>query len=106
MCVTDEKQEAVARIRMAIDNDKKAHLDLGSIKEEELDLEPENPKTWRLGSPEGKKTNLRATSLDLARDDHQYCSLDERVRDFIACNLPREAVQMRFEDEIYVGLSF
>ncbi len=35
-----------------------------------------------------------------------YCSLDERVRDFIASNMPEEAVQMRFEDDVYVSLNF
>jgi len=111
MCIIDEKQEAIARIRMAIDNDRKARLNLEAmedISENELalDLEPGSSKTWRLGSPEGKKTNLRVTAIDLANANPQYCSLDERLRDFIACNMPEEAVQMHFEDDIYVSLEF
>jgi hypothetical protein len=105
MCIIDEKQEAIARIRMTVDNDTKARLNLESTEdigesEDMLDLDSESSKTWRLGSQEGKKTNLRA----LAEDDLQYCSLDEQLRDFIACNIPEEAVQIRFEDDIYVSL--
>ena len=45
MCIIDEKQEAIARIRMAIDNDKKARLNLESAEDTAedrapLDLEP------------------------------------------------------------------
>jgi len=109
MCIIDEKQEAIARIRMAIDDDKKARLNLESMedineREEVLDLESESSKTWRFGSPEGKKMNLRVVAVNLAKDNHQYRSLDERLQDFIACNMPEEAVQMRFEDDIHVSL--
>jgi len=111
MCVIDEKQEAIARIRMTIDNDRKARLNLDSTEnvaesEVALDLELDSSKTWQLGSPEGKKTNLRMMGADLAKVDPQYCSLDERVRDFIACNVPKEAIQLHFEDDIYVSLEF
>ena len=111
MCVIDEKQEAIARIRMTIDNDRKARLNLDSMEnvtesEVALDLESENSKTYRLGSPEGKKVNLRLMGADLGKINSQYCSLDERVRDFIASNMPEEAVQLRFEDNIYVSLEF
>lgn len=109
MCIIDEKQEAIARIRMAIDNDRKARSNLESMEdidesEVALELESESTKTWRLGSPEGKKTNLRAMAVDLAKAVRPYRSLDEILRDFIACNMPEEAVQMRFEDDIYVSL--
>jgi hypothetical protein len=109
MCVIDEKQEAIARIRMAIDNDRKARLHLEAMEdingsEAALDLESESSKTWQLGSPEGKKMNLRVMAVDLAKFDRQYHSFDERLRDFIACNIPEEAVQMRFEDDVFVCL--
>jgi hypothetical protein len=65
-----------------------------------LDLEPERSQTWQLGSPEGKKTNIRIMAVDLAKDDPRYHSLEERLRDFIACNMPEEAVQLQFEDDI------
>jgi len=44
MCIIDEKQEAITRIRMAIDNNKKACLDLKStedIIESEVKVDPE-----------------------------------------------------------------
>jgi hypothetical protein len=111
MCIIDERQEAIARIRMAIDNDRKARLNLNALEstdkhEGALDLEPESSKTWQLGSPEGKKTNLRVMAVDLAKVDPRYYSLEERLREFIACNMPEEAVQLRFEDDIYVSPEF
>jgi len=111
MCIIDEKQEAIARIRMAIDNDKKARLDLEStedIIESEVKVDPElkSSKTWRMGSQEGKKMNFRIVVTGLAKADPRYRNLDERLRDFIACNLPKEAVQMKFEDDINVSLGF
>jgi hypothetical protein len=109
MCVIDEKQEAIAQIRVTVDNDRKARLNIDStenITESEMafNLELESSKTWQLGSPEGKKTNLHVISTNLAKIHSQYCSLDERVRDFIAHNMPGEAVQLRFKDNIYVSL--
>lgn len=113
MCIIDEKQEAIARIRMAIDNNKKAHLDLESMEdiienEVEVDLarELKSSKTWRMGSQEGRKMNFRVMVTGLAKADPRYHNLDERLRDFIACNLPEEAVQMKFEDDINVSLGF
>ena len=111
MCIIDEKQEAIAWIHMTIDNNRKAHLELDSMEnvtesEATLDLELESSKTWKLGSPEGKKMNLHVMGADLAKVDSQYCSLDERVQDFIACNMPEEAIQLRFKDNIYVSLEF
>lgn len=109
MCVIDEKQEAIARIRMAIDNDRMARVNLQSTEDIETnalpsDLESESSKTWRLGSPDGKRMNFRAMAVDMTKSDHRYRSLDERLRDFIACNMPEDAVQMRFEDDIFVSL--
>jgi hypothetical protein len=110
MCIIDEKQEAIARIRMAIDNDKKARLDLESTEdiESEVNLDPESKssKTWRMGSQEGKKMNFRIMVAGLAEADPRYQNLDERLRDFIACNFPEEAVQIKFEDDINVSLGF
>ena len=91
---------------MAIDNDKKAQSNskiMEDFEQEPADLDSENAKTWRLGSPEGKKANLRVMAADLTKVDPQYRDLDERVRDFIAWNVPEEAVQIRFEDNIYVS---
>ena len=93
---------------MAIDNNTRACLNLEAtedITESEvaLGLESESSKTWRLGSQEGKKMNFRIMATDLAKADPGYRDLDERLRGFIACNMPEEAVEMRFEDDIYVS---
>ncbi len=109
MCIIDEKQEAIAQICMAIDNDRMARLNLESVEDISesdvpLDLESESSKMWRLGSQEGKKMNLRTMAVNIAKADPWYHSLDERLRDFIACNMPEEAVQMWFEDDIYMSL--
>ena len=111
MCIIDEKQEAIARIRMAIDNDKKARSNSEFAEDTvedgaPLDLEPESSKMWRLGSPEGKKTNLRLTAADLSKNDPCYRDLDKRLWDFIACNILEEAIQLRHEDDIYVSILF
>jgi len=112
MCIIDEKQEAIAQIRMAIDNDKKARLELEStedIIESEVKVDPESKlssKTWRMGSQEGKKMNFRIMVAGFAKADPRYHNLDEQLRDFIACRLPEEAVQMKFEDDISVSLRF
>ena len=111
MCVIDEKQEAIAQIRMAINNNKKALLNLASTEDagedgSALNLVSESSNTWHLGSPEGKEMNLCVMAVNLANVDLQYRSLNERLCNFIACNIPEEAVQMRFEDDIYVSFEF
>jgi hypothetical protein len=106
MCVIDEKQEAIAQIRMAIDDNRKAQLNLEpkDTSESALDLELESSENmWRFGSAEGKKMNLRAMAADYAKTNPQYRLLDEKLRNFIACSLPEEAVQIHFEDDIYVS---
>ena len=96
---------------MTIDNDRRARLNHDLIEDttesnvaHSLDLESQSSNTWQMGSPEGKKTNLRITGANLAKVNSQYLSLDEKVRDFIACNMPEEAVRLRFEDDIHVSL--
>lgn len=108
MSVIDEKQEAVARIRMAIDNDNRARLNLDTLDDDDdmdklhdvdanVDL-----RHWQLGSLEGKKSNLHVMSAELGREHKEYRRLDENVRDFITFHMPEEA--MRYEDDIYVSL--
>jgi len=113
MVKIDEKQEAIARIRMAIDNDHTARLAAAERDSSDLDVSvaAENshldPSTksqmWRFGSPEGKRTTLRILTNEISQNRREYKCLDERLRDFIAYNMPREA--MRFEDEIYVSFT-
>lgn len=112
MSVIDEKQEAIACIRMAVDNDNLAQLNSDDSESDDSDLklcdvDPDmNPESgsqhWQLGSPEGKKSNLRVISAELGSEREEYRRLDERVRDFITCHMPEEA--MRYEDDIHVSL--
>jgi hypothetical protein len=101
MSVIDEKQEAIACIRMAVDNDKLAQLDSDAPDVENVDHD--NSQSWQLGSPEGKKANLRVMSAELGRVHEEYRFLDEKVRDFVACQMPEKA--MRYEDDILVSLN-
>jgi len=103
MSVIDEKQEAIAHVRMAVDNEKLARLSRDMEKECEIEEDSIDSQPWRFGSPEGKKVNLRVISAELACQYEEYRHLDERVRDFIACHMPEEA--MCYEDDIHVRLS-
>lgn len=109
MSVIDEKQEAVARIRMAVDNDNLARLNLATLDDDDdmdelRDIDAKvDSRHWQLGSLEGKKSNLRVMSTELGREHKEYRRLDENLRDFITLHMPEEA--MRYEDDIYVSLS-
>ena len=110
----DERQEAVAFIRMTIDNAQKAlrakNQDLNLDLELDLDnLEPQNPTSdnepeiecsWKFGSPEGRRIASHVLEANLAPLNHDYSSFDQRLRAFIANNLPKDS--LRYEDEIYV----
>ena len=99
MSVIDEKQEAIACIRMAVDNDNLArlHSDAPGPDNEDIDLQHH-----QLGSPDGKKSNLRVMSAELGKVREEYRSLDEKVRDFVATQMPEEA--LRYEEDIHVSL--
>ena len=113
MSVIDEKQEAIACIRMAVDNDNLAQLnsddsDDSNLKlcdvDLNLDMDSESESQhWQLGSPEGKKLNLRVMSAELGSEREEYRCLDERVRDFITCHMPEGAMQ--YEEDIHVSLN-
>jgi hypothetical protein len=102
MSVIDEKQEAVACIRMAVDNNL-VQLNSDAPEDDELFDIDTDAKNWQLGSPEGKKSNLRVMSAELGRTHEEYRDLDKRVRDFVAHQMPEEAT--RYEDDIYVCVS-
>ena len=113
----DERQEAVAFIRMTIDNAQEAlrakNQDLNLDLELDLDnLEPQNPTSgnepeiecsWKFGSPEGRRIASHVLEANLAPLNHDYSSFDQRLRAFIGNNLPKDA--LRYEDEIYVSFS-
>ena len=117
MVKIDERQEAVAFIRMTIDNAQEALR----IKNQNLNLDPEldldnleidNPDsddgqatecTWKFGSPEGTKITSCALEAILAPLNRDYSSFDQRLKSFIASNLPQDA--LRYEDVIHVSFS-
>lgn len=118
MTKIDEKQEAIAFIRMTIDNARKA----SELNGEKSDLDPDcssvsaelqapdaedesaTERTWKFGSPENRKKITSRTLEDcMAPLDPDYKSFDQRLRAFIANNLPEDA--LRYEDEIYVSAS-
>ena len=89
---------------MAVDNNDLAQLN-SDASDDDVDLEVDpgsESQHWQLGSPEGKKSNLRVMSAELGNEREEYRCLDERVRDFIACHMPEEA--MRYEEDIHVSL--
>lgn len=106
MVVIDEKQEAIARIRMAIDNDIQArqitYEDHGEVEEPATTNEADFQQ-WQFGSPEGKRVNLRVLVEDRLRipAHREYCDLDQRLRAFIAFHFPEDALS--YEDEIFVS---
>ncbi|KAG6847873.1 hypothetical protein H0H93_005308 [Arthromyces matolae] len=115
MARIDETQEIVARIRMLIDNDKKApELQETQSDEDEGDLtelseqprsqtgpwEPPQtisgaPPHWKFGSP-----SQRAESSDLESisEDSHFVGFDEKLRTFLLEVVPEE--RLRFEDTI------
>jgi len=102
MVVIDEKLEAIARIRMAIDNDIQARQITHEGEAEELATTNEaDLKQWQFGSPEGKRVNLRVLVEDRSRTHKEYSDLDQRLRDFIAFHFPEDALS--YEDEIFVS---
>ncbi|KAG6806210.1 hypothetical protein H0H92_012225 [Tricholoma furcatifolium] len=117
MARIDEAQEAVARIRMLIDDSEKAN----KPSDEDIDVaDSENSQTlsnstlhpwdpplglgghpphWTFGSPD-----LRVDSCDLEltfKDNPSFKSFDERLRIFLSTTLGEERLQ--FEDVIEVS---
>ena len=112
----DEKQEAIAFIRMTIDNARKASEHNVNSSDLDPNCDPDNAefqepdaedgsateRTWKFGSPENrKKTTSRILEDNMAPLDPDYKSFDQRLRAFIADSLPEDA--LRYEDEIYAS---
>ncbi|KAK7034389.1 hypothetical protein R3P38DRAFT_3185238 [Favolaschia claudopus] len=98
----DENQEAIARIRMAIDEyEKQCTLD----EREDDDLEESSndsavtSASWRFGSPE-RKTNSRAFADILKALGHSIGDFYTMLRDFIAETFPGE--RMTYEQHIQI----
>jgi hypothetical protein len=123
MAWIDEKQEAIAKIRMAIDTDVAAHTRINAEATEaricteavhmpvSLWAAPDNVNGhsphWIFGSPE-KPINSRILETDMCalnqgNPSPSFKEFDERLRDFLSLCLPDEAI--RYEDTILVSLS-
>ena len=115
MAQIDEKQEAIAKIRMMIDNDVSAHAILDPEAEAasaEISTEaacksaPDNVNGlsphWIFSSPE-KPINSYLLETDMcAQGNSSFKEFDELLRDFLSRGLPYEAI--RYEDPILVSL--
>lgn len=105
MVKIDENQEAIALIRMAIDNDNKsrtlqAQTDIEDH-ETNSDSEMHNLKQhWTFGSRSSTRLDSRVLEKQLAPGDRDFIAFDERLRSFIAHCFPEEAP--RYEDLVYV----
>jgi hypothetical protein len=108
MAGIDENQEAIALIRMAIDDDTRSRtLQAQEIEDPatEFPTEPEWPNLrveqhWTFGSPSGTRSDSQDLEKILAPTDRDFFSFDERLRSFITDCFPEEA--HRYEDLIYV----
>ncbi|KAF8800477.1 hypothetical protein BYT27DRAFT_7262876 [Phlegmacium glaucopus] len=120
MVQIDEKQEAIAKIRMAIDNDVAARAKIeaeAEISSEDFEEDslpnpaqsiwtaPDNIDRhlphWIFGSPE-KPTNSCTLEPEMsALGDSSFTGFDEHLRDFLSLCLPDEAI--RYEDPIMVS---
>jgi hypothetical protein len=117
MAQIDEKQEAIAKIRMAIDTDATARARIDAeVAEAGISTEavhvsvwaaPDNlngsSPHWIFGSPE-KPKNSRILETDMcAQGNPSFKDFDEHLRDFLSLSLPDEAI--RYEDPILVSLN-
>jgi hypothetical protein len=104
----DENQEAIAFIRMAID-DYNREKTLQDVEDHAMQLprEPElnnlQERHWTFGSPGGTRLDSRELEKIFAPTNSDFISFDERLRVFITHNFPEEAP--RYEDLIYVRSS-
>ena len=107
----DENQEAIALIRMAIDDDNRARtLQAQADVEDRVTELPREQELhsldghWTFGSPSGTWLDSRELEEIFAPTNHDFLSFDERLRSFITHAFPEEAP--RYEDLIYVCSSF
>jgi hypothetical protein len=104
----DGNQEAIALIRMAIDDDDMARTLQAQVDIEDCaaelpsDLELQIPgRHWTFGSrTSGTRLDSRELEKNLAPTNCDFISFDEGLRSFIVHNFPEEAP--RYEDLIYV----
>jgi hypothetical protein len=112
----DETQEAIARIRMTIDNHDKAIIEAaqagssantGEDEKEDEDESPVDPQAtdhWTFGAPvPGRLINSRAIE-DMEGRTPPFKNFDMRLRLFISETWPEEGI--KFEDTITVRVQF
>ena len=103
MAVIDEKLEAIAHIRMAVNHDIQARQivsEVDTVPDEEVTDNESDLRQWKFGSLE-QKVNFRVLVEDRSRTHREYYNLDQRLRDFIAFHFSEEALS--YEDEIFVS---
>lgn len=107
MVKIDGNQEAIALIRMAIDDDDKARnlqaqVDVEDCAAELLDdLKLQiSGQHWTFGSHSSTRLDSRELEKNFAPTNRDFVSFDERLRSFLIHNFPEEAP--RYEDLIYV----
>jgi len=108
----DENHEAIARIRMAIENDKKAqvlegqaNLDSDSVEMDSSSMSQNSEMHcrvahWTFGSPSGGQQESRELEKTISPTDSDYISFNDHLRSFITQWFPEDAP--RYEDLIYV----
>ncbi|KII93190.1 hypothetical protein PLICRDRAFT_121618 [Plicaturopsis crispa FD-325 SS-3] len=91
----DANHEAIARIRMAVDDDNRARLDDAELDD---DVEADTPappgsdsiRHWKLGSPESRRTDsmsLEASKLKAASPE--FSSFHTKLSSFLALHVPQ-----------------
>src|SRR3977135_1170643 len=102
----DENHEAIAHIRMAIENDKNAQAlqaqadtsDSESYVQDHIDRDSE--PHWIFGSPSGTRLESRQLEKTFSVTDRNFVSFDDRLRSFIMHCFPEAAPH--YEELIYV----
>ena len=105
MVQIDENQEAIALIRMAIDNDKKAQtlqdqVDMGNNTEDYRSHGLDLYQHWTFGSPSGTQLESQVLEEKFASTNHDFFSFNDRLRSFLTHWFPGNAPH--YEDLIYV----
>ncbi|KAJ7125922.1 hypothetical protein C8R44DRAFT_702274 [Mycena epipterygia] len=101
MARIDETQEAIARIRMNIDNYDRAQREADDLDDvDETPVDPQNTAHWAFGTPfSGRLMNSRAVE-DANTGSAAFQDFDFRLRQFISDMYPAENI--RYEDTIMI----
>lgn len=105
----NENQEAVALIRMAIDDYNRVQSFQADCDESVTKLPKELEfdsleQHWTFSSPSGTRLDSRELEASFAPTNPDFFSFDQCLRSFITDNFPEEAP--RYEDLIYVRPHF